>query len=52
MDMCSGLEVNKNANSQINLIFVGAFHPKSTVQPSKKANSQQLCSVKQTQISH
>jgi len=27
--MCSGLIVNKTANSRINLIFVGAFHPKS-----------------------
>jgi len=23
-------EVNKNANSRINLIFIGAFHPKSS----------------------
>jgi len=27
--MCSGLDVNKNANSRINLIFVGAFHSKN-----------------------
>jgi len=25
--MCCGLDANKNVNSQINLIFVGAFHP-------------------------
>jgi len=28
--MCSGLGVNKSVNSQINLIFVGAFHPQSS----------------------
>jgi len=26
--MSSGLDSNKNVNSQINLIFVGVFHPK------------------------
>jgi len=28
INMRSGLDVNKNVNSQINLTFVGAFHPK------------------------
>jgi len=28
INMCSVLAVNKNVNSQINLIFVGAFHPR------------------------
>jgi len=29
--MCSGLKVIKIVNSQINLIFLGAFHLKLTV---------------------
>jgi len=31
ISMCNGSELTKNANSPINLIFVGAFHPKSCV---------------------
>jgi len=26
--MCSEMDISKNVNSRINLIFVGAFHPK------------------------
>jgi len=46
--MCRGLDVNKSVNSQINLIFVGAFQSKCLNKSFQSKNYNQICQNEQT----